>query len=144
MTTKIATLTNSLAGLLLFAMGVVYLLKTSFMPYHAAAISQDWSNLEPSIQFLLLALMRAVSGGYIAVAFTTICLQWKFNHSKITWLPLFIFIPGVIVSITSLHATLIVRNHSPGQPPTWLAILGLLLLCIGYICNRRLVKKATH
>jgi len=141
MNTKIGNIANYLAALILLGMGLIYLFKNSFMPYHSDAISLEWNELDSGTQFLILALMRAVSGGFIAIAIVTAFLQKKFASGKITWIPLLILIGGLIVSLASLYATLIVRFNSPGKPPTSLAIIGIVLLIIGYIFNRKSLKK---
>jgi drug/metabolite transporter (DMT)-like permease len=140
MNTKIGNIANYLAALILLGMGLTYLFKNSFMPYHSDAISLQWNEVDSSAQFLILALMRAVSGGFIAVAIVTAFLQKKFTSDKITWMPLLILIGGLIVSLASIYATLIVRFNSPGKPPTLLAIIGIFLLIIGYIFNRKSLK----
>ena len=141
MNTKIGNIANYSAALILLGMGLIYLFKNSFMPYHSDAISLEWNEVDSSTQFLILALMRAVSGGFIAIAIVAAFLQKKFTSSKIRWIPLLILIGGLIISLTSIYATLIVRFNSPGNPPTSLAIIGIVLLIIGYIFNRKSLSK---
>lgn len=141
MNTKIGNIANYLASLILLGMGLIYLFKNSFMPYHSDAISLEWSDVDTNTQFLILALMRAVSGGYIAFAIIAIFLQKKFASAKITWIPLLILIPGLIVSLTSIYATLIVRFNTPGKPLTSMAIVGVILLIIGYLFNQKAIKR---
>lgn len=40
--------------------GAIYLTRSEFMPYHAAAVGQSWGEVAPGFQVLLLAMMRAV------------------------------------------------------------------------------------
>ena len=44
------------------------------------------------------------------------------------------------VSLAPLYATLIVKLNTPGKPPTLLAIIGIVLLIIGYIFNQKSLK----
>lgn len=60
---KIGNISNYLAALMLLALGMVYLFKNSFMPYHSEALSLDWYEVESRTQILILALMKAVAGG---------------------------------------------------------------------------------
>ncbi|MEQ8715127.1 MAG: hypothetical protein RIC80_19055 [Cyclobacteriaceae bacterium] len=138
---KIGNIANYLAALILLGIGLIYLVKNSFMPYHSEAISLEWNEVDSSTQFLILALMRAVSGGYIALAIVTAFLQKKFASGKTTWMPLLILIGGLILILPSIYATLIVRFNSPGKPPTLLATIVIVLLIIGYISNRKSLKK---
>ena len=140
MNKKIGSTANFLAALILLSFGAVYLIKTSFMSYHSDALSKDWNEVERSTQVLILALMRAVSGGFIATSFVIMVLQWKFSSNKISWIPLVILIAGLLVSSAIIYATLMVRINSPGEPPTTLTIAGMALFVIGYIFNRRIVK----
>ncbi|MEN8122228.1 MAG: hypothetical protein ABFS35_17920 [Bacteroidota bacterium] len=137
MNQRIGNISNYLGALILLTFGLIYLFKTSFMPYHSEAISINWNEVESSLQFLLLAFMRAVSGGFIATSIVIIILQKKFSSSKIPWIPWLILAAGLIITSTTIYATIIVRINSPGKPPTTLAIVGIVLLVIGYIFNRR-------
>ncbi len=141
MNAKIGNIGNYLAALILLTMGVIYLFKSSFMPYHSAAVMQEWGEINLEFQSLILALMRAVSGGYIATAIAAAVMQKKFSSTKVAWLPPLILIVGLIVSLASIYATLIVRFNTPGEPPTALAIAGIVLLLIGYVFNRRAITK---
>lgn len=141
MNTKIGNIANYLAALLLLWIGLIYLFKNSFMPYHSEAISLEWNEVGSSTQFLILALMRAVSGGYIALAIVTAFLQKKFASGKIKWVPLLILIGGLILILPSIYATLIVRFNSPGKPPTLFATIVIILLIVGYISNRKSLNR---
>lgn len=141
MNKKIGNITNYVAALILIIMGLIYLFKNSFMPYHSEALSMDWNELDSNIQHLLVAFMRAVSGGYLAVAISVILLQRKFSMHKTSWIPFIILISGLVVSLLSIYATMIVRFYTPGKPPTAMAIVGVILLIIGYVFNRKSLKE---
>lgn len=141
MNRKIGNITNYVAAFILIIMGLIYLFKNSFMPYHSQALSMDWNELDSNLQHLLVAFMRAVSGGYLAVAISTILLQRKFWIHKTSWVPLIIMISGLVVSSLSIYATMLVRFYTPGKPPTTLAIVGFILLIIAYVFNRLSLKE---
>jgi hypothetical protein len=141
MNTKIGNIANYLAVILLLGTGLIYLLKNSFMPYHSEAVSLEWNEVYFGTQFLILALMRAISGGFIAIAIVIAFLQNKFSSTKIKWLPIIILISGLIVGITSIYATLIVKFNTAGSPPTLSIIIGILLLIIGYIFNKKYLNE---
>ena len=90
MNEKIGNIANYLAAALLLSMGLIYLFKNSFMPYHSDAVMLAWHELNDEIQTLILALIRAVAGGYIAEVIAVIVLQKKYAATKIRWLPLLI------------------------------------------------------
>ena len=138
---KIAALVNYLAAILLMVMGIVYLTKPSFMAYHRDAISIDWTKLDVNIRVLILALMRGVSGGLIAVSVTILFLEYKFTSTRQQWIPLLIMIIGIILSGTIIYAMLMVRLNTPGHPPVAFTISGTVLLIIGFFLNRNVILK---
>lgn len=123
------------------AFGLIYLFKSSFMQYHSVAVSLNWSEVEQSIQALILALMRAVSGGFIVSAVAIVFLQTKFNKTRLPWIPLLILIIGLIIEATTIYATQLVKINTPGDPPTYLAYIAIGLLVIGYIVNLKSINE---
>jgi hypothetical protein len=119
--------------LLLF--GLTYLLRPKFMNYHRTAVQKDWKELVPEIQTLILALMRTVGGGFLSVAIAIFILQLEFNRNQSHWIALLILTIGVILNICVLYATLLVRIKTKGRPPTFIALLLLIMLLIGYFFN---------
>jgi hypothetical protein len=136
MKNKLGSIITYASALPLFVFGLTYLLRDSFMPYHGDAIESQWENVDKNIQFLILALMRAVSGGLILAVVVIFWLQLKFDKSRLTWIPLLILIAGTIVGLSSLYATMIVRMNTPGNPPTFLVIICMIGLLVGYVFNR--------
>ena len=45
------------------ALGALYLLSPTFMPYHAASIGREWGSLTEGEQLLFRALRRVAAGG---------------------------------------------------------------------------------
>ncbi|MCX6252384.1 MAG: hypothetical protein NTX61_16750 [Bacteroidetes bacterium] len=136
-TGKLATYT---AAVIALVFGSIYLLKTSFMPYHSAALSIKWEEVGRATQFLLLALMRAAAGGYISLAFAILFLQYRLSVNKLSWIPFLILILGTISMVCSLYAELIVSGNTPGRPPVLITIVCETLLIVGFIFNRKFVK----
>lgn len=57
------------AALLIIAVfALIYATRSQFMPYHAAAIERPWHTLDAPLQLLLLALVRLVGWGWLAIA----------------------------------------------------------------------------
>jgi hypothetical protein len=138
---KTGSILNYLFAALSLTFGIIYLLKPSFMPYHSVALSQTWNEVDQNTRILILALMRAVSGGFIVSAISIIFLQYKFSKDKLSWIPLLIVIIGIIIESTTIYATLLVRLNTPGKPPVSLAILGLILLAAGYFFNQKSLQS---
>ncbi len=134
----ITTLPNYLGALMLLAFGVTYFTKDSFMPYHSDAVNQDWSSIDSSTRYLILALMRAVSGGFFVSFVATVSLQFKFRKYKQAWIANIIFAIGTIIAAIIIYATYVVRLHTNGNPPTMLAYIGFVLFLTGFLINRRI------
>ena len=133
---KIASnILNFLFSAILLVFGIIYLFRPSFMPYHGDAVMLDWYDVDQNIQYLILALMRAVSGGFIIGAVAIAILQLKFNKDQSVWIASLILIIGLIVEFTTIYATFLVRIYTPGKPPTYIAYIAILLLVLGYIFN---------
>jgi hypothetical protein len=140
-------LTIYAAATILLVFGSIYLLKNSFMPYHSAALSLKWEEVDTATQFLILALMRVTAGGYLSLSFAIFFLQYRLSVDKLSWIPLLILIIGTICMVCSLYAELIISDNTPGQPPVILTIVGEIILIVGYIFNRRYlvqIKKITN
>ncbi len=87
------------AGAISMLFGLVYLCRPSFMNYHKEAVQKDWAEINSAFQILILALMRAVSGGAIAAGFSIIVLQYYFTKTNLAWIPLVILCNGLVVSL---------------------------------------------
>ena len=109
--------------------------------FNSEAISLEWNEIEQTSQALILALMRTVSGGFLVCSISIFFLQFKFSSDRLSWIPLLILIIGIITESTILYATLIVRLNSPGNPPTSMAIVGIVFLITAYILNRIALRK---
>ncbi len=135
------SVTTYLAGTILLSFGFVYLFRNSFMPYHSAAIRLAWTQVDPDTQYLFLALMKATAGGFISLSFAIIFLQYKFTIHKISWIPLLILLIGTISMVCTSWATIIISSHTPGRLPVEDAVIGELLLIVGFIFNRKYLRK---
>jgi hypothetical protein len=129
------------AAVILLGFGLNYLFKNSFMPYHSDAISREWEEVPPATQFLILALMRATSGGFISIAVAIIFLQYKLAANKSSWMPFLILAIGTISMVCSLYAMVTVSAHTPGRPPASADIIGEALLLTGFVFNLIYIRK---
>lgn len=113
--------------------GLIYLAKNQFMPYHAEALGLSWSELEEKMQVLILALMRAAGGGFLATGLAiSVLLMIPFRAGD-TWSIYTIPAISLCTSIGTLYATLLVKTKTPGTPPLGLSFLALALTMIGFI-----------
>jgi len=137
----IASFCNCTTGLTLLILGATYFFSTSFMSYHAQAISQSWADLETNLQQLILVMMKVMAGGYLSTGVFILCAQYLINKNHQRYLAHLILICGGIISLTSGYATILVRLHTPGRPPTLLAIIGACLVAGGYVFNLKMIKS---
>lgn len=115
--------------------GIIYLTRPQFMPYHSLALGKPWSEVEPNIQILILALMRVAGAGFIATAIAvTILLCFPFKAGE-QWAIYGIFLICACTSFGSSYATFLVQNQTPGNPPLKLSLGTILLTVVGFLCS---------
>jgi len=132
---KLAIGCHVLASLVVAAFGLMYLLRTDFMPYHAVAVGQKWTDVAPGFQALILGLMKAAAGGWLAsVVAIGILLAVPFREG-LRWARWAIPAIGLTATLTALYATLYVGMHSPATPPWIAAAAAALLFAAGLVVS---------
>jgi hypothetical protein len=130
--TRIATACYLLVILLSFVFAAVYLFRSEFMPYHAAALGVAWSRLDPAFQALFLALMRVCGGGWLAVAAAmTVLLAVPFRRNE-PWSRWALPLVALCAAVPTLYATLLVKSRTPASPPWFGAAAAILLVLAGF------------
>ena len=132
-TSLISSLSYSFVALISIIFGLIYLCKNQFMPYHSEAVGLSWSNLDRNLQVLIIALMRAAGGGFLATGLAILLLliiPWRAGD---IWSIYAIPAIGLCTSIGTLYATLLVKTRTPGKPPVRLSLLALILTASGLI-----------
>ncbi|WP_224996128.1 hypothetical protein [Cesiribacter sp. SM1] len=138
---KLASAANYTVAAALFILAHIYLIKPSFMGYHSQALSLEWNEVDGATQTLVLALMRVCGGGWLAVSLTTVFLQWRFTRGREPWVPVVILVVGLISTLSTLYATLLVYLNTPGTPPIPGLFILILLLFAGYRLNEAGIRK---
>ena len=131
----IGTILTFIAAGLSFLFGLIYLTRPKFMEYHKMAVQEDWNELKPEMRTLITALMRALSSGFLAVAFVLITLQLEFNRHHNHWIALVIMITGSILFLGSMYAMLLIRTRTKGRPPIILVTTIFILHIAAYFFN---------
>lgn len=132
-TPLISLISYSCVALVSILFGLIYLTRNQFMPYHAEALCLSWSEVEESMQVLILALMRAVGGGFLATGLAiSILLLVPFRAGNI-WAIYTVPAISLCSVLGSLYATLLVKTKTPGTPPVFLSFLALMLTIVGFI-----------
>lgn len=131
----IATSCYLLVALISILFGVIYLVKQQFMPYHQQALGMSWSELDAKMRVLILALMRATGGGFLATGIALLLLlifPWRAgNLWSLYGLPAI----ALCTSCGSLSATLLITTQTPGKPPIVLSLLTIALTLLGFILS---------
>ena len=70
---------------LYLTLGLIYLFRSEFMPYHAVAVGRSWSEVDSEIQILLLALIRALGGATFTAALSMGILLFIPFRQGIRW-----------------------------------------------------------
>ncbi len=115
--------------------GIIYLTRSEFMPYHAVALEREWTELDIRMQTLILALMRVAGGGFLATGMVVILLMYLYIKTTEEWIIFIIPTIGFVTSLSSLYATLLVKNRTPGLPPVNLTLLSIDLMLTGFILS---------
>ena len=115
--------------------GIIYLTRSKFMPYHAVALGREWTELDIKTQTLILALMRVAGGGFLATGMVVILLMYLYIKTTEGWIIFIIPTIGFVTSLSSLYATLLVKNRTPGLPPVNLTLLSIGLMLTGFILS---------
>jgi hypothetical protein len=115
--------------------GLIFLFRPEFMPYHAVAVGQSWSEVDPAFRIIILALMRATGGGMLVTACAIGIILFKAFRQGIKWAYWAIPVLGLISTLPKLYATIYVAQNTPASPPWMVAALVTILLVLGAILS---------
>lgn len=114
-----AILCYGAAGLASLVLGLVYVARAEFMPYHAQAIGAEWVMVPEGTRALIKALMNVAGGAWIVVGGLILALVWfpfRARHSWARWtLPV-----AIIIHYGSILAVTLQVQISTGAQTPWL------------------------
>lgn len=140
---RFGSIINYLVAIGWSAFGIIYLTKSSFMGYHSDITGQQWTDLSPHMQLLILALMRSFAGGSLACSLAMIWLQRQYDRERRGWMASLLLCIGLVAGAGSLYAQVMVRLHSEGKPPTFLVAYGMANLVLAWYLLYR-SRQQTH
>jgi hypothetical protein len=117
------------------ALGAIYLLRDSFMPYHAAALGKEWGELNPASQALLKALMEVAAGGWLALGALVLSLVAFPIRRGERWARLAAPAALLLFYIPTLLATLSVLRETPASPPWRFNVVACLCVVVGFLLD---------
>ena len=129
----LSSVSYAIVAIVLLGFGLVYLARNRFLPYHGQAIGLSWSQLDPNLQVLILALMRVAGTGFVVAGLAMLVLlliPWRAGE---TWSMYAIPAISFCACLGSVYATFLVKTKTPGTPPLRLSILGLVVTIMGLI-----------
>ena len=123
-------------GIVSIALGLVYLLSPTFMPYHAVAIGRDWPELTVAEQTLFGALLDVAGAGWIALGVAVIVLTLVPLRRGEIWARYLVPMLAMIFYVPTLLATLSVLNTTPASPPWWGNVIALAATIFAFLLDR--------
>ena len=132
---KIAATLYVVNALVSIVLGGTYLLRSSFMPYHAEALGRSWAEVDPALQTLLGALMDVAGAGWIGIGVATLALVAVPMRRDEQWGRLLIPVLFLIFYVPTLLATLAVWNGTPASPPWYGNALACLATLGGVVAD---------
>jgi len=114
-------------GLVLTALGVLYLSASQFMPYHSQALQVDWSALPPHNQALFLGFLKGLGAGALMVGLAIIYMAGASLVRDPQ--PFLVLLPITSIGYLSLlcYATYTVAANTAGEPPLTPTIFGVFV-----------------
>jgi len=141
---KIAFCCHLLAILSLAIIGLIYLFRSEFMPYHAVAVGRKWVEVESAFQILILALVKAFGGANFSTALAMGILLFIPFRQGIQWARWAIPAIGFAAELPALYVTLSVTLNTPATPPWKGVVLIMIFLLMGLILSLESHKKTQH
>lgn len=112
--------------IVMLAIGLAFVFKSEFMPFHGDVIQTTWNNVSPLAQTLYLGMMRTEGAGFLASAVALTFLLWASLKRQEQWLYVAMTTVGIVEYTPSLAANLHVASVTDATPP-WALMLTLIL-----------------
>ena len=122
------------ALVIIAAFALIYAARSQFMPYHAAVIERPWHTLDAPLQFLLLALIRLLGWGWLAIACAGLVMLYQLFVLRVP-LPLLVLLQAYcLLAITPIIAvTSQVKRRTNGSPPVMVGWVTMMLCWLGFL-----------
>jgi hypothetical protein len=123
------------AGLTSLGLGATYLLRESFMSYHAAALGRSWVELDPATRTLIKALMEVAGGGWLALGMLVLLLVAIPVRRGERWARAGVPAAILVFYVPTLLATLSVAQRTPASPPWRFNVVACLCALVGVLLD---------
>lgn len=122
-----AMICHGLAILPMLVGGIIYAIRDSYLPYHAAATAYTWNELAPGVKILFQAMLNGAGSLMLLTALTLILLLMIPFRQNERWCFWAIPLIGISAMLTTIRAGVLVDINTPSNPPwVWL----LIVICL--------------
>ncbi|KQN54685.1 hypothetical protein ASE98_17160 [Pseudomonas sp. Leaf48] len=134
----LALASYAVAFLIVAAFSLAYLRRSDFMPYHSIAVARPWSEVEPRMQLLLLALIKVTGWAWLALTIAGFLLLYlMFSHNgqfeRLELEQLFVFqLFCLVAAIPPIAVAIDVRRKTRAPTPIRSGSLVVLLMLLGF------------
>lgn len=132
---RAAALLYAVTAFVSMVLGAIYLLRDSFMPYHAVALGRSWGEIDPQTQALVKALMEVAAGGWLALGVLVLLLVVFPMRRGERWARFAAPAALLIFYVPTLLATLRVLQETPASPPWRMNLVACLTAVVGLILD---------
>ena len=123
------------AALVSIGFGLVYLARSTFMPYHRDALSTSWEKLDKPLQALLLGLIKVAGGGFLTSGISVLfMLSFPFRAGE-SWARFAIPFIALAMALPALYSTALVKRRTPANPPVAISMILIALILLGFILS---------
>lgn len=122
-------------ALIALVYSLIYLSRTEFMPHHMAMVGQNWSEVDPAYQMMILGLMKAIGGAWLALAIAISLMLLRAIRHQATWIFWAIPVIGLPPAVINLYLGINMLVNTPATPQWEIPATAVLLLVIGYVLS---------
>ena len=131
----IAFASYGLYALVSILSGMVFLTRSTFMPFHQDALGKTWEQVDPNVQALLLGLMRSAGGGLMTSGIGVAILLFIPFRAEAIWAIYSIPVIGLLMALPVLYSNLFIRSRTHANMPVTGVSIGVGLLVFGFIMS---------
>jgi hypothetical protein len=129
----LALVSYASAFLIIIIFSIAYLSRSDFMPYHSIAVARPWSEVEPRMQVLLLALIKVTGWAWLAVATAGFLLLYHLFWQNGGLEQLIVFQLYCLIAVTPpIAVAFYVRQKTQAPTPIRSGTLVVILTLLGF------------
>jgi hypothetical protein len=129
----LALFSYALAFFITMVFSLVYLRRSDFLPYHGVAVARTWDMVDSRMQLLIMALIKVIGWGWLAVAIAGFMLLYPLLWRNADLPQLIMFQVFCLVAVTPPVAIAIYVHRITDAPtPIKTGLLVVLLTLSGF------------